>query len=407
MKISLVVPDFLSGTSFLQQPLDFLYTATLLENNGHEVSVFDCRTSHINKGTLLKRLSGSQLIIITTTPCDQVQNYYVDYRYAYSLALNYIKKNLSNIPVVVCGAHGTVRCDLLEKDILSDAIVLGEIPYIALELANSIEGGMGFESVPNISFCRDGEWIHNKVNAKLFHPHIDDSILPDFDKVPMHSYFGVEYINNVPLRRANRAVLQSGRGCPYSCKFCHNFYGKHIHRRSVKAVVDEMEICQKKYGVREIFFLDELFTIDAKWIHDFAIEVNNRKLCLSLTIQTRVDCITADVLTDLRVAGVKDIWLGIESADNNILNLSSKGEVNEILVPIINLIKKHGINPNAFFMIGMPGETIDTLNKTIKTIYTEKIPYTRSIMICTPRYGTQLYDIAVKQYPFIQDSFLA
>ncbi len=408
MRISLVVPDFLSGTSFLQQPLDFLYTATILEKNGHYVSIFDCRTSHISKKDLIKKLSESELIIITTTPCDQVQNYYVDYRYAYSISLiNYIKKHLLDIPVVVCGAHGTVRCDLLEKDIISDAIVLGEIPYTALELANCIESSVGFASVPNIAFHKDNEWIHNEIETKLYHPCIDDTILPAFDKVPMQSYFGVEYINNIPLRRQNRAVLQSGRGCPYSCNFCHNFYGKHIYRRSVEAVVNEMEICQQEYGVREIFFLDELFTIDANWIHNFAIEINNRKIHLALTIQTRVDCITTDVLEDLRMAGVKDIWLGIESADNSILGLSNKGEVNEILVPIINLIKRYNINPNAFFMIGMPGETIDTLNKTIKTIYTEKIPYTRSIMICTPRYGTKLYELAVQQYPFIQNSFFS
>lgn len=92
MRISLVVPDFLSGTSFLQQPLDFLYCATLLEQSGHKVKVLDCRTSHYSSVAILKQLADSELIILTTTPCDQVQNYFVDYRYGYAVTLaNYIK----------------------------------------------------------------------------------------------------------------------------------------------------------------------------------------------------------------------------------------------------------------------------------------------------------------------------
>ena len=103
------------------------------------------------------------------------------------------------------------------------------------------------------------------------------------------------------------------------------------------------------------------------------------------------------------LAGVRDIWLGVESGDDEILKKSNKGVTITALMPAINMIRRHGIRPNAFFMIGMPGETIQSLNKTLRVIYEEKVPYTRSIMICTPRYNTPYYEMAVKEYPYINN----
>lgn len=128
MIISLVVPDFLSGTSFLQQPLDLLYCASMLERNKHVVRVIDCRTNHYSKDRIVNLLKDSDLIVMTTTPCDQVQNYYVDYRYGYAVYLcNYIKKCLPHILLAVAGAHGSIRPDLIKKEFSADIIVKGEM----------------------------------------------------------------------------------------------------------------------------------------------------------------------------------------------------------------------------------------------------------------------------------------
>ena len=404
MNVSLVVPDFLSGTSFLQQPLDFLYCASILERCGHHVCIIDCRTSHYSKEQIIHVLQKSDLIVLTTTPCDQVQNYFVDYRYGYAIRLcNNIKKTLPHIPLAICGAHGSVRPDLVEKEADADIIICGEVMSTVQQLVQHMQEGMNLTHVPNLELRIENEWAKTPTDMALWHPVLDDDILPAFHKVPMISYFGVEYVDNVPLRRQNRAVLQGGRGCPFSCSFCHNFYGRNVRRRSVDIVVKEMELCQRQYGVKEIFFLDELFTMDKSWILSFGEEIQRRKLSLSLTIQTRTDCLDDEILASLYLAGVKDIWLGIESGDDRILKISNKEETIAELVPTIDKIRYYGMRPNAFFMLGMPGETVESINKTLKTIYDEKIPYTRSIMICTPRYGTPYYKLAVKQYPYVEE----
>lgn len=404
MRVAMVVPDFLSGTSFLQQPIDFLYAATILERDGFDVSVIDCRVSHISHEQLTKQLTSFDLIVITTTPCDQVQNYFLDYRYAYAMnTINHVKCLLPEIPLVVCGAHVSVRPDLVLREVNADIYLMGEIILAVAWIAKAIRNKSSLSCVPNIIWKKGSEIITNPINEELYHPNLDSTVLPDYSKIPMASYFGVKYISNIPLRRLKRAVVQSGRGCPYNCEFCHNFYGKKINRRSPEVVAEELYICQHQYGIEEIFFLDEVFTLDLKWLAALVELVKHKGVNLEYTIQTRADLINKESLLLMRDLGVRNIWLGVESANDEILTLSHKGINVGIINSAIEEIKDFNIVPNAFFMLGMPGETVQTINSTIRELYQSKLSYTRSLMICTPRYNTPLYKIAEKQYPFVSE----
>lgn len=404
MKIALLVPDFLSGTSFLQQPLDFLYSANLLEKAGHNVKVIDCRTRHLSFNNMVKQLEDRDLIFVTTTPCDQVQNYFLDYRYAYAvLTVNHIKNHIPKAIITVCGAHATVRPDLVLQEMNVDILIKGEMIQTAINLANALTNNTSLDEVPNIIYKGNDTYITTKIDCFLLHPIISDDLFPSYNKVNMASYFGVHYVNNVPLKRKNRAVVQGGRGCPFSCTFCHNFYGHNVNRRSPESVVEELGVCQKEFSVEEIFFLDEVFTLNRDWVLALCELIKKRNINLELTIQTRVDCIDDELLKVMFSAGVKNIWLGVESADNYVLNFSHKGIQIEATISAIQLIRASLIEPHAFFMLGMPGETVDSLNRTLKQIYDCKIPYTRSVMICTPRYGTDYYKLAVSQFPDLEE----
>ena len=404
MKVSFVVPDFLSGTSFLQQPLDFLYATTLMERENFFAEIIDCRVHHISFTHLTSLLSDSDLIVITTTPCDQVQNYFLDYRYSYAInTIKYVKENLPHIPLAVCGAHVSVRPDLVIKEAPADYYIKGEVIYTAVHLARALAGQTAIEEVPNIIRFQDQTLMENRDDPGMYHPVLADDILPDYSKVFMRSYYGVTYVNNIPLRRLNRAVVQSGRGCPYTCSFCHNFYGRHIHRRSAEAVAEELFICQNHYGIEEIFFLDELFSLDPVWLAQLLEEIKKKSIHLEFTVQTRADHIHPDVLQIMAPMGVKNVWLGVESASDKVLEMSHKGIRLDVTLEAIRQIREAGMNPNAFFMLGMPGETVSTLNLTIRELYCNKLSYTRSLMICTPRYNTPMYDMAFQQYPFVQE----
>lgn len=151
--------------------------------------------------------------------------------------------------------------------------------------------------------------------------------------------------------------------------------------------------------------MDEVFTLNRNWVYDLCDRMAEAGVHLDLTIQTRVDCLDDEMLLRLKEMGVKDIWLGVESADDAILGLMKKGTTIDQVNRTIDLVKSVGLSPNAFFMIGGPGESISSINKLIREIYVHKVPYTRSIMVCTPRYGTEYYRMAQEQYPEINDSW--
>lgn len=404
MKIALVIPDFLSGTSFLQQPIDFLYCARDLENHRYDVSVIDCRVKHTSVVNTVQSLKNFDLIFVTTTPGDQVQNYFLDYRYSYAIyTINKIKENLPHIPLIVCGAHASVRPDLVLKEAHCDILLKGETFHSAVLIANAFREKTELLNIPNIIYKKDGELITTKIDLDIFHPTIPDDLFPAYDKINMKAYFGDHYENNIPVRKRNRVVLQGGRGCPFSCTFCHNFFGKNIKRRDVSAVIHEMDVCQKVYGMSDIFFLDEVFTLNKTWVMSLCEEILRKNLKYDITAQTRVDCLDKEMLALMSRAGFTNLWIGVESANDHILTINNKGTQIEDINKSIDMIRGAKIEPYAFFMLGMPGETIATLNQTLKQIYDYKTPYTRSIMICTPRYGTEYYNLALKQYPNLEE----
>lgn len=406
MKVCLLVPDFLSGTSFLQQPLDFLYTGTVLQRKGYDVTLLDCRVHHLSMSSMLNAVRQQDVIVVTTTPIDQVQNYFLDYRYAYAIkTVDEIRNAYPVKPIVVYGAHVSANSDLVIKDFNADFFIKGEVFETLPKLLDVIRTTREYESVPNIIFWKNGVAVHTKVDLLSYHPIIPDDILPAYDLAEMSQYFGVEYINNIPLVKRHRVVASGGRGCPFTCSFCHNYFGKKIHYRSPLTVAKELEICKKRFGVEEVFFLDEVFTLNKQWVHSLMREMKNRQIKLELTIQTRVDCIDYEVLHDLSMMGVKNIWLGMESMNDELLAKLNKEITTKEIKECIEVIRSVGIQPHVFFMIGVEGENEQTIQELMNGVAELNIPYTRSLMICTPRYGTPFFDHAKKQYPDIDNWF--
>lgn len=407
MKVSFVIPNFLSGSSFLQQPLDVLYAANILRRDGHSIAVVDVRAKALTLEQLGHKVKDSDLIIVTTTPADQSQNYFVDYRYAYAVStINYLCATFPQKKIVVCGAHGTVRPDLLLKDIDASIIIQGEYEYTLQRLTRTLTHDQPITEVPNLVIRNpDGSLIKTIADEALSHPAFPDDLMPAYDLVDMADYYGDSYIDNIPIRKQNWAVIQASRGCPYSCSYCYNFWGKNVRRRTTDSVVQEMEILEKTYGVREVFFIDATFTLDSDWVADFCEKVISRRLDITWTVETRCDLLTKDLLERMKKANCVNIWLGIESFNDDVLKKANKGYSSEIVIPAITLIREAGINPHAFIMLGMPGDTDESLTRTITELKEIHLPYTKSIMVCTPRYGTPLYKLAKEQYQFLGDDW--
>lgn len=406
MRVCLLLPDFLSGTSFLQQPLDYLYTGTVLLSQGYDVTVLDCRVHHLSIQSVLNKIEQQDVIVVSTTPIDQVQNYFVDYRYAYTIkTVAEIRNRYPEKTIVVYGAHVSANPDLVVNEFKADFFIKGEIFQTLPALLNTIGNAGGASAVPNLIFKENDVFVHTKVDEAFYHPEIPDDILPSYDLVEMDQYFQAFYVDNIPLIQQRGVVASGGRGCPFSCSFCHNYFGSKIHSRNPKAVAMELEICQNNYNVSEVFFLDEVFTLDKQWVRLLREEVEKRHIRLDITIQTRVDCIDNEIIGDLSLIGVKNIWLGMESMDDHVLAKLNKGITTKETIECIKTIQSAGMKPFVFFMLGVEGESEKTIYELMKAVAELNVPYTRSVMICTPRFGTPYFELAKLQYPDIHNWF--
>jgi anaerobic magnesium-protoporphyrin IX monomethyl ester cyclase len=403
MKIAFVIPEHLSGRSFLQPPLEMALCSSLLRRDGHEVRLVDNRIENMPLSLLTSKIKGSDLIVIPTTLYDCMQNYWVDFRIQYAIrTINEIKANIPDATVVICGSHGTVRPDLVLRDTLADIVLMGEYEETLQLLAQTMQANKPIHDVPNLVLKRGNEVITTRHDEAFFHPEPNETLLPDYSDIDLDKYYHDGYINNQHVKKVKWGTILAGRGCPYNCLFCYNFFGKNLRLRSPESVVAEMEFMQNTLNVQGIYFIDSVFGVDSGWIFQLCELIKERKLQITWNIESRCDLLNSiDLLKSLKESNCHRIWVGIESFDSNILKNIRKGVTLETIESFLENAKSVGLEVGSFINFGLPGETLDSANYTISKLQLWGLTYTKSIIIASPKYGTDYYTIAKEQYPYI------
>jgi radical SAM superfamily enzyme YgiQ (UPF0313 family) len=406
--VALVIPEFLSGRSFLQPPLDMLYAGAFLRQDEFAVALLDNRVEKLSLDAMAHQLASASVVVVTTSPYDQVQNYFVDYRYTYAVkTIRHLKHSNPSRPVIVCGSHGTVRPDLVLRDTGADVVLRGEYESLLPEVVRRLQERRDLLSLPNVAVSNgsDSDTLHRL--AVGFAPSGPGplGLRPAYDLINFQNYFGDAFVNNQPQRLWGWGAVLASRGCRYNCSFCYNFWGNAVRVRDVGEIADEIEWLQIDHGMRRFFFIDFTLTQDRDWALRLCREMRRRDLSARWTAQTRCDLLSEDLLSEMAASGCERLWLGIESFSDTVISSSRKYRSSTSALAAIAMCKKAGIEPHAFLMIGLPGETVDTLNQTLSQVHASKLPYTRSIMVATPRFGTAYYDLAKAQYPELGNDF--
>jgi len=194
---------------------------------------------------------------------------------------------------------------------------------------------------------------------------IDDIPIPDYSLVELDRFTGVEPVGAMPS-----LAIMASRGCPYSCQFCNTpvFWGKKVKYTDPQHVVDEVELLHSQYGVDEIFFQDDTFNLNHKWsaeIFNGLIDRGlNKEMLFKIACRVNEKLLTKDFLELAKKAGVWNIFYGIESGSQYMLDRMKKGvTVNEIRRAVA-MTKEVGIKTQCSFIVGLPGETLRTLAET-------------------------------------------
>jgi radical SAM superfamily enzyme YgiQ (UPF0313 family) len=236
---------------------------------------------------------------------------------------------------------------------------------------------------------RDGqEIIVNTVRP--FIRNLDDLPLPRHDLLPLDHY-------RAPLVRSPYAFVVTSRGCPAGCTFCikHVSYGRTVRIRSPESVFTELERLVG-LGVRHVHMYADLFTVSRRQVVQLCELMLERNLTLRWTCNSRVDFVDPEMLDLMARSGCWMISWGIESGSEEILRRAHKGTKLEQIEQALLWARDAGIRNWGYFIIGLPGETPETIRETIRLA--KRLPLDLALFhIAAPHPGSPLFFEVVRE----------
>lgn len=299
------------------------------------------------------------------------------------------------IIIIAGGPHPS----LVGSDTLScpdiDIAVRGEGEETLVELLDAIETQKTFDTIKGTIYRKNGRIVENEPRKfikdldSLCFPHESaPEVLKDYSQYPLEAF----------------KYIFASRGCPYNCAFCGSprIWSRKVRFRSVDNIIREIKLLQKQ-GLRFVHFDDDIFGVTKKNINDFCQALIKHCPGLKWSCELHVKLVDEQIISLMKAAGCFSIQLGIESGNNGLLNDIGKNITIEEGISSCKIIKKHGLLLYAFFMVGFPQETIDTLNDTftaIKKVKCDSVIYS----IFTPYPGTRAFEYCKKK-GLIRDNF--
>lgn len=270
-----------------------------------------------------------------------------------------------------------------------DVAVIGEGELTALDLMKELD-----KDNPDLSQIKGIAWVDQdeiKINPARELIDISNLSLPAYDKVNMdyHTKVWDDIIRGIPIKSV---MIMASRGCPYNCTFCacNRVYGRKVRYRSLENIKKEILLLRNKYGVEGVWFADDTLTVS----YDHVKKVCDimKELKMYWGAQSRVDLTDEKVVKLMKKSGCLQLDFGVESGSQRVLDeiINKRTKLNDV-VRAFELCHKYGIRTEASFMIGLPGETKDEMEKTFKFAQEIKSDH-YSFSLFMPLPGTKLYD---------------
>jgi len=310
--------------------------------------------------------------------------------------IEYIRENYPKIKIIVGGLHATLMYHQILEKYPFLTIVIGEGELTFVELLNSFkEGKKNMRNIKGIAY---------KIKGKVI---VTDSrpLIENLDELP--------YPKHEVFFRENRsqACLLTTRGCPFKCSFCcmNPLTKRRVRFRSVKNVVDEIEYLAKSFKkIKLIWIHDETFTLDNNRVIQICDEIIKRGIKKEFIASGRIKPISKKMIKKMEEANFKYLILGVESGCDDILKKAHKGITKKDIVETFKLFKNSKVILKIFIIIGLPGETKETIIETSKFVRDlQKIIYislgdTANYLRIYP--GAEVYEIA-KEAGIISDKY--
>ena len=299
-----------------------------------------------------------------------------------------IKRNCEAKIVLVGPPASQFPDEILSSDGI-DIVARWEYDFTVRDIAKALEENRDFKDIRGISYKENGKIIHN--------PNREFTTSEDLDKIPFVSKVYKKHLNirDYYLSSSLYPEVQifTGRGCPYLCTFCswtQTLMGRKYRVRSISNVLDELEWIQENLPeVKEVFFEDDTFTINKKRVLEFCKEYRERGLDITWACNARAD-LDYETMKEMKKANCRLLIVGYESGSDEILRNIKKGITVEQIRRFAKDARRAGLLVHGDFIIGLPGETKETIELTRKLIKETK-PDILQVSVASPFPGTEFY----------------
>ena len=370
-------------------PLGTLYAAGILRRHGFSVALFDSMLEDPEQG-FAQALARHRPKIVAI--------YEDNFNFLTKMCLTRMRRVAFGMmdaaksfgsKVVVNGSDASDHTrEYLERG--ADYVLLGEAEETLLELAESLVASSGgnIADIRGLAYPGACGGVPVRTPSRPLLRNLDQLPLPARDLIDVERYrdawqqaHGFFSLN-----------LVASRGCPYRCNWCAKpIYGDSFHARSPESVALEMRQLRDTFGADHLWFADDLFGINNRWAQELANEVERHGAAVPFKMQSRADLLVGETVQALARSGCVEIWMGVESGSQKILDAMQKGIRVEQAVVAREHLRTHGIRACYFLQFGYPGETWGDIEKTIQLVRQTR-PDDLGISVAYPLPGTRFHD---------------
>ncbi|MFH1080041.1 MAG: radical SAM protein [Pseudomonadota bacterium] len=368
-------------------PVSLATAAALLGEDGHDVGVIDFPALGLGISALtetIRRKRPEMAVWSTGTPT-----------LPFDLQMaGLIKGESPETVTAVIGTHVTVRPEDALREPAVDIVVRGEPERIIRNLC--AHHGAGWETIRGIS-CRTGSGNDLHDGSGIRHNPAEDFI--PAEAIPRPAWHTLDIRPyRLPLKGRPFLIVAPVRGCPYRCSFCTApiYYGNKLRERPVEKVMDEIEENVSGFGVGEFFIWADTFTVNRHYVKQFCRAIRERKLRVSWTCNSRVDTVDAEMLGEMKEAGLWMISFGLESGSDDVLTSMNKKISVAQSAKAVHAANRLGIRVAGHFILGLPGETEKTMEQTLSLALNLPLDIAQ-FYAAAPFPGTPLYAEALRQ----------
>ena len=373
-KVQLIMPNFNWRAEFDIQkdpPVGLLYIASALLDYGYSVEITDANAENLSVDGVMDRIAAYKPDMVGISA-----NFSPLHNSALKLAEK-VKAIDNGIWIVAGGNHATACAEYMLEQSRGciDFIARGQGETVLVNLVRCLGSGFDPASIKGITYMRDGQAVSSGA----------ETLIDDLDSLPFPAY------HLLKMELYDRYNLITSRGCPFRCNYCASgVICNKVRYRSPDRIIDEIEYLIKNHGHKHFWFSDDTFTANFKHTNELLDKMIASNINISWSCLTRVNRTKRDLLEKMKRAGCRYISYGVESGDQTMLDRMNKRITLDDVQKALLLTKEVGIDMYAFFLIGYPGDTEETVEQSFKLI--REIGLTGvSFAIVIPLPGTALW----------------